>query len=292
MLRIFLVLLILCPLACSKPRVELKPTNTYVLEGIMHERDREYDLAVRSYDEAIRLSPQEAAPYAHRGHAHAAQGHLDQAIHDCSEAIQRDARHEEAYKTRGLTYLAKQEYDHAIADLTLAVGYSADNPLAYDGRGRAYAAKGNAELAIRDFTEAIRLEPEFSSAYYHRAAAYLQKREHDKVITDLTQAIRLDPDLAPAYAVLAWELGTAPQDRLRDGKKAIEYATKACELSKWKNAYHLGTLAAAYAEHHEFKQATKWQKEAIRIGYDNPQAAEEAQHQLTLYESNKPFREQ
>ncbi|MBW2174340.1 MAG: hypothetical protein JRF64_06815 [Deltaproteobacteria bacterium] len=37
---------------------------------------------------------------------------------------------------------------------------------------------------------------------------------------------------------------------VRDGAKAVEEATKANELTNWKNARYIGTLAAAYAESH------------------------------------------
>ena len=47
---------------------------------------------------------------------------------------------------------------------------------------------------------------------------------------------------------LAWLLATAPDARFRDGPRAVEHATRACELSGWRDAAALDTLAAAYAE--------------------------------------------
>ena len=47
---------------------------------------------------------------------------------------------------------------------------------------------------------------------------------------------------------LAWVLATSPDDNLRDGKRAIELAKQACEVTEYKQAHILSTLAAGYAE--------------------------------------------
>jgi len=85
---------------------------------------------------------------------------------------------------------------------------------------------------------------------------------------------------------------TFPDAEFRDGAKAVENATKACELTTWKNAWFVNTLAAAYAEAGDFNSAVKWQKKAIDLldkascsGYPVDFEA-----RLKLYQSGKPYR--
>jgi hypothetical protein len=40
-------------------------------------------------------------------------------------------------------------------------------------------------------------------------------------------------------------------------------ATKACEMTGWKNYKYLETLAAAYARTGDFKHATEWEQRAM-----------------------------
>ena len=68
-----------------------------------------------------------------------------------------------------------------------------------------------------------------------------------------------------AYNNLAWVLATCPKDNLRQGKRAVELAERACKLADWKDVASLGSLAAAYAECGEYKEAQKWQKKAIEL---------------------------
>ena len=74
---------------------------------------------------------------------------------------------------------------------------------------------------------------------------------------------------------LAWVLATSPDDELRDGKRAIELAKPACEVTEYKQAHILSTLAASYAESGDFDTAVEWSKKAVDVG------AEKLKGQLT-----------
>ncbi len=87
---------------------------------------------------------------------------------------------------------------------------------------------------------------------------------------------------------LAWLLATCPDDKYRDAKRSVELATKACELTGWRQWNNLDTLAAAYAETGNFTEAVKWQEKALELvpGQRKPEIA----HRLELYKSGTPYR--
>ena len=98
------------------------------------------------------------------------------------------------------------------------------------------------------------------------------------------------PPADPAiYSARAWILATSPRAEHRNGKQAVADATKACELTNWRSANFLETLAAAYAETEDFEQAIKWQETALRMSTPAGRAAREAR--LKLFVSGKPYHE-
>lgn len=87
---------------------------------------------------------------------------------------------------------------------------------------------------------------------------------------------------------------------MRDSKKALEYAQKACELTSYKYANDLESLAAAYAELGNFEKAVKWQKKALELApaYSkksvepdySKESLEKARLRLKLFQAGKPYR--
>lgn len=87
----------------------------------------------------------------------------------------------------------------------------------------------------------------------------MDKKEYQKAIKDFHKAIRVDPQRPAAYGELAWLLATSPDEKVRDGKKAWEYAKKAHELDP-EDAAYMDKLAAAFAECGDFEQAFHWEE--------------------------------
>src|SRR5262249_8574963 len=136
---------------------------------------------------------------------------------------------------------------------------------AYLNRGRAYYFRKDYDRALADLNQAIRLDGAKDIAYVYRGLTFDKTKVYAKASADYCTAIRLNPDSYYGYDNLGWLLATCPDARERNGKQAVLDATKACELTLWKDFYCLGTLAAAYAEIGEFDKAVEWQKKSLEI---------------------------
>ena len=93
-----------------------------------------------------------------------------------------------------------------------------------------------------------------------------------------------------AYNNLAWIYGTSPNASLRNGDEAVALATKACELTNFKNPEMLDTFAAAYAEMGKFEKAVEYQQKAIALA-PSPMKKDFQTH-LQFYEKSYPCRDQ
>jgi Flp pilus assembly protein TadD len=71
----------------------------------------------------------------------------------------------------------------------------------------------------------------------------------------------------------------------------VEHATRACELSYWKEPRHISILAAAYAEAGEFAKAIEYQKKALSFPEFEKQHGAQVRERLELYTHQKPYRE-
>lgn len=164
---------------------------------------------------------------------------------------------------RGVELQEIGRFGEAIKAYDQAIQLGSNYLTAYNNRGAAYGALQQYERAITDFNEAIRLNPKYTEAYCNRGAAYGALKQYDKAIRDFDEAVRLDPSYTRAYNNLAWLLATAEEPSIRDGRRAVELAIKACALSRCQDAYLFDTMAAAYARIGDFAKAIEWQEKAI-----------------------------
>ncbi|MFO0884692.1 MAG: tetratricopeptide repeat protein [Pirellulales bacterium] len=248
----------------------------------------EVENAIKDHTEAIRLDPSNAAAYNSRGIAFKSKGELDAAIKDYTEAIRLNPSSGFARNNRAAARQEKEDWDGAIQDYDEAIRIDPKDAIHYYNRGLVWLSKNDYDKAVKDFNETLRLDTRSSPAYCGRAWVLLAKGETESAIKDYTEAIRFDPAAYFPLQALANIKATCAEDHLRNGKEAVELATKSCELTAWKNWDCLNTLAAASAEMGDFESAIKWQEKAIELSPSK--SKQEYSQNLELYKAGKTSR--
>jgi tetratricopeptide (TPR) repeat protein len=266
-----------------------KNAKDYQQRARTHNRKGEYDKAIGDCDKAIQLDPQFGDTYLTRGTAFLKKRFYEKAITDFDQGIRLNPKNALAYINRGMAYLQKLDYDKAIADCDHAIELNPQGTVAYNNRGAAHLKKRDYDGAIADYEQVIRINPKDALAYLNRGTARLRKLNYEEAIADYSRAIQLSPWSETAYKNLAWLLATCPNASFRDGKTAVEHATKACVLSEWKDPKTLPILAAACAEAGDFESALKWQSQYLATPELTIRAKTAGLIKLSLYQTNQSF---
>lgn len=123
------------------------------------------------------------------------QGQLQSAIRRYDEAIKLQPDNPGVYFNRGTAKNETGDFDAAIGDFDEAIRLAPILVPAYLNRGYSKASLGRFEDAIKDYDKAIELNPKLTIAYKNRSFANAKLGRRQASIDDMKQAARLDPSL-------------------------------------------------------------------------------------------------
>jgi eukaryotic-like serine/threonine-protein kinase len=195
-----------------------------------------------------------------------------------------------AHNYLGLALLNKKELPAAVSAFREAIRLDERYGSARNNLGAALQSQGDADGAIAVFRSAVRYSPTASLANRNLARLLAETGDFEGAARSYAEWLRHVPDNPVALNGFAWLLASAPDGRVRDGRKAVELATRACELSAWKEGNYIDTLAAALAEAGDFGRAVAEQKRALSFPEFERTAGAVARKRLALYERNQPYR--
>lgn len=278
----------------------------YRLRAEIYELKEENEKAVADLTKAIELDSRDANALVMRGRLYYLMDQVDKANRDISDALLIEPNSVQGVIMRSLVAAQEKRYGDAIADMEMLVRANPTNTMWIMQLANYYQMDNRPRLAIRLYDELIDKDDSDWRAMRLRGDARLSIGEHQQAMLDYDNAIKkleetravaddekgTDIDYSGLLNNMSWVLSTSPKDELRDGKKALELALKACEATEYKEAHILSTLASAYAETGDFEKAREWAAKAIEIAMeeDNPQL-DQLKEELESYKQEKPWRE-
>lgn len=112
-------------LAGAAAAQDVKP---FVDRGMDNCQSGRYDQALKDFNDALKLKPNDATLITYRGVVYYAKGQNDLAMKDFNRAIEIDPKLGKPYYQRGMIYENQQKYGQAVTELKKAksLGYSID----------------------------------------------------------------------------------------------------------------------------------------------------------------------
>ncbi|XP_075357745.1 tetratricopeptide repeat protein 6 [Mycteria americana] len=255
--------------ACEdfKEATLLSPDDSQIFQaiGICYHRLHEFEEAVRSFDQVLKLDPVSVDTYVGRGNSYMENGHeagCKQAQKDFLRAIHLNPKCIKARICLGYNLQALGKLQRAWSQFTVAICIDPKCHAAYDGRasvclqmGETFAAfqdtnaalkltttaplltnrgvinqlMGYLPCAMKDYQQAISVDPNYALAYFNAANIYFHNRQFSQAYCYYSKALQLDP--RNESAVMNRAITNTLLNNIEEAKEDFEKAICLCPFS-------------------------------------------------------------
>jgi len=251
--------------------------------------DKQWSEAAAQLSKAIALAPNNASTRLNLGTAYYMQGDADRAMEQYREAIRLSPSFARAHFVLGLLLETRGDDRGAIDELTSTLAADPKNLDARFSLANALRRNGRIEESLPHYDAILRADPSVSQASFGYAMGLVRLGRYREARDRLEAAVKAFPDQPGLAHALARVLAAAPDDGVRDGRRAAAIVSALMKTQRSPSLTE--TMAMTQAELGRFDEAVRWQREAIELarqtGRTNLAGLTDA---LQLYESRRPCR--
>lgn len=287
--------------------LEAKPSEgMYNLRALLFRMEGKEEEALSDLNKALALRPNNPITLLQRAEISLFQKNIKSAKQDLKAASDIDPRianEDQAVFVRCLIAVEEGRMADAINDMNLLVSRNPDNVGRQIQLANLYLQDERPRKAIDVYSTILDRDSNNASILRARGDVLLSVGDHTSAIEDYERAIRTvngltdeeqkkNVDFPGILNNLAWVLSTSPNDSIRDGKRAVELGERAAELTEFKEAHILSTLAACYAENGDFEKAIEWSVKAVELGKEEEHnQLDQLELELESYRKGEAWRE-
>jgi tetratricopeptide (TPR) repeat protein len=171
--------------------------------GLLDTREGRTGEAVKSFQEALRLSPDHLIALNNLGNAYRVQKNADEARKVFERALLLSPNDPEANYGLGMVYAQADDTTHAYEHLHRALQSRPAYPEALNNLGILYLRTQRRDEAVATFEECIRIAPAFDQSYLNLARVYSIEGTPEKARSVLLDLLKQHPDHAQAQSMIA-----------------------------------------------------------------------------------------
>ena len=185
-----------------KQVLKIKPdyAEAYYNMGVALKSKGNPEAAIDSYKQALKIKPNYAEAHNNMGNALTDKDDLEGAIDSYKQALKIKPNYAEAYYNMGVALTNKDDLEGAIDSYKQALKIKPNYAEAYYNMGNALKNKGNPEAAIDSYKQALKIKPDYAEAYYNMGVALTNKDDLEGAIDSYKQALKIKPDYIGVYS--------------------------------------------------------------------------------------------
>jgi hypothetical protein len=158
------------------------------------------DPTIKSLTAKLADNPDDASALYRRGQVYASKGAYSLAIKDFDDTIRLNPKDVEAFNNRCWTRTVIGDLQAALKDCNEALRMRPNFVDALDSRGLVNLKSGLAKNAIADFDAALKINPRLTSSLYGRGLAKQRNGSISEGELDITNAKAMDPNIVKEFA--------------------------------------------------------------------------------------------
>ncbi len=189
----------------------------------------------------------------------------EEAVKEFKKTLRLNPNNVSAHANIAATLTIQNQNDESIPHYEKAFELGSTDAHLYINYGLALVNIGNIDKAIAQWNKALKVEPKLPEAHRNIGKALSQQGRMDEAVRHWLKSLELKPDQPNLLNDIAWIMSTHSNNDLYDSNKAVQLALRACQLTQYRNALFLNTLASAYAANEQLEQAVETARQAIEL---------------------------
>jgi len=175
--------------------IKLNPSNpfTYYLNGISYRNIYNYKSAKENFTKAIEIFPSSVLAYYNRAITYDYEDKYSEAMDDLQKAIEINPQFADAYNRLGDIYKELDDNNNAIKYYTKAIELN-PKPYYYLNRSMVFYEDDNTPAALEDLAKILEIDPDYKIAYYFRASIYSDIEDYQNALNDYNAALQSTSD--------------------------------------------------------------------------------------------------